>query len=1527
MRWSRRTANRGARLAVLVAGVLVLSVALFADGDVQDQFYRHVEIKNKTFEPHLPGETVDHFTGTLSIVQEDLSLPGKAGLDLKIVRAYSSRIWGRTDIALDPEPLLAEKDPSPLGYGWSLHMGRLQRPNATGQPLPCGGGDYPVYEAPDGSARTFYPLANSNTHFISRDWWTLDTQCTWAGGGSGACITTTTGDHLQFDSSAQFNVGVPPVWPLTVHEDVFGNAIEVTYLSGGRIDTITDTWNRTVSFSYSACGPRRCLDSITAAGTGGSRTVTYTYTSFPVPEAGGSRSFLTGVQPAAGPGYTYGYGTSVPVPQNRYALSSIAYPFGGATTYTYSTWSFFTGREDVPMAAVATRRTSGRALPTATWSYEYEAPRTKDVQTTTVTRPDLSKDVYEFVGFGFPARILATGNVWKVGLQTKASHADGAEVEELTWEKGAPVTTANFAAPFYGNGACPAWLWDTVVQSPILKKRVVTRDGSRYELETSGHDAFGQPGTVTETGEAQRPSHRPQRTTTYTYDHDMSSNQVIGRISKEETCQGTGSSDCVVNARTFNGPHRRKDTETLRGVTTEFGYWPNTGDLQKIANALGETLTLDGYAAGAGIPTSLDFNGAYTIHRTAYWDGSLHTESNGRGDVTTYDYDLAGRIKTVTPPGNNDASTYAYAPNGATYSVTRGSGTSAYVETTTLDGLGRVIDSSTGVGEKRTREYDGFGRVVFTSYTFAAGQPEIGDRFEFDGLGRPTKTSRRFVATGHRPLAGHCADPMACAVTVEYLADHCRRTTVDRGPSDTTGTRACFDSFADVSEERLRVVTDVAGKAWSYAYDVVGGLQQLTAPKAAGHRSFTFTPGTFFPETETSGPRGTTRLTDRDDMGHPLSREDAARPPAVTTFEYDDPLSRTTLVKYGTGSDDDVERTYDRDVLETVHTNNGGTYTYGYDELGRITSQKWEFRGQTFETTYEYDSSGCLERLTYPTRTKATMTCDAKGRPKTVDRVPPGPSPTTETMARDVTYHPLGRIASMTFGNGLVVTTTLTNGRLESIRTPGVLDLAFTYDGADNVTRLVDAVMPSNTLSKVTYDKLDRLFDVTTAAGVASYRYDELGNRTEKTVPGEGKTTYVYDTMTNRLSSSTGPSALPVMTVQWTPAERIAVTSDGATYQYDGLGHRVSKTFPGGGEVFYHRDPSGRLLAETTPSGDVLREYFYVADQLVAVHGCPDGTLPGCNVTQWYHTDHLGSVRARTDAARTVQVQFAYQTWGESAGSGPVLFNGRALDDGPGLYDFGARAYAPKIGRFVSADTVWTPAAPQGANPYAFGLNNPLKYTDPDGHLAWVVVTGAIGGVIGGAAAAYVYRDLNGWEYAAKVAGGVGAGVLGGIGLGTVVPVALGLPATASAGSVYAGLYVEAANLSAILLGVGKAASDRPQAAEAPAVVNYGQQKFAGSTGFGVWGNVSQEGNRLIIRDFTMATRLTSDRFDRAIQLRDGLDKLLAFAQSKGATTIVLEGVFANGDLGKMAGGGAGTVFSYSIPATREALMKIGSGL
>jgi hypothetical protein len=50
---------------------------------------------------------------------------------------------------------------------------------------------------------------------------------------------------------------------------------------------------------------------------------------------------------------------------------------------------------------------------------------------------------------------------------------------------------------------------------------------------------------------------------------------------------------------------------------------------------------------------------------------------------------------------------------------------------------------------------------------------------------------------------------------------------------------------------------------------------------------------------------------------------------------------------------------------------------------------------------------------------------------------------------------------------------------------------------------------------------------------------------------------------------------------------------------------------------------------------------------------------------------------------------------------------------------FGARFYLPRIGRFASADSIVPSFAnPQALNRYAFVLNNPLKYTDPSGHMA-----------------------------------------------------------------------------------------------------------------------------------------------------------------------------------------------------------------
>jgi len=52
------------------------------------------------------------------------------------------------------------------------------------------------------------------------------------------------------------------------------------------------------------------------------------------------------------------------------------------------------------------------------------------------------------------------------------------------------------------------------------------------------------------------------------------------------------------------------------------------------------------------------------------------------------------------------------------------------------------------------------------------------------------------------------------------------------------------------------------------------------------------------------------------------------------------------------------------------------------------------------------------------------------------------------------------------------------------------------------------------------------------------------------------------------------------------------------------------------------------------------------------------------------------------------------------------------------LMYFNARYYSQTLGRFVSADTIVPGAGePQALNRYAFVFNNPLKYTDPSGHM------------------------------------------------------------------------------------------------------------------------------------------------------------------------------------------------------------------
>jgi RHS repeat-associated protein len=1309
-------------VGVAVLGVLALPVAAHGDvqfGDVLDQFFRFTEKENRVQVPQLDGESVDPFSGNLRIVRSDLKLPGKAGLDLEIVRTYSSKVWARAD-ELSDTPLLAEGEHSVLGYGWSLHMGRLRNPGAGGSSGYCGG-DFPVYEAPDGSARVFYPLEGSDSEFVSRDYWRMSKGC-----GAGVCIWSDTGLRYEVsdDPANQFFEGTTPVWPVTLIADPFGNTIGIAYVAAtGAVGSIVDTYARRIQFDYDDSGADgRRLTAMTVSGPdGSSHQYQYFYGWHEGGGLPGPRRFLTEVRPPAGPSELYDYAVDVAVADNRFALSVIAYPTGGWTEYTYAPVSFFTGRDMVPFATVSTRRLfAGKDAPPAVWSYSYTAPSpTFDgtdpgaadpgnpyLNTTEILRPDLRIDRYTMVGFGYtvqyqnahPLEMMTYG----VGLTLQKSLADGALVVSSSWGTGAEVSPAYFTAPAYSDNCGPYRVWDAGVFPPVLLSTTVERDGAAFETGSADFDAYGQPQTVVEHGYVGAFGAAPPvwtRETSWSYFHSPPDHLLRGRPLTQHVCID---GECYDQGWTYLGPGHTPDSQTASGVRTVFTYDPVDGELRRVTDAAGKHLDLEHYAFG--VPDQVSFGGAITVTREVSWEGWVHGETNGRGYTTQLDYDEAGRLVKVTPPGGSLPTSYEYAPDLSWTRQTHG----AYSRTTWLDGLGRSTLTEDTLGTVVEQAYDPMGRVVFQAYPHDGSAPAVGDRLEYDGLGRVVRRTRAY-----QPATDACDDPHGCVVTTAYDAN-CVFTTVERSAGTTLPTWHCYASFGDPSEQRLVQVLAADGTSlWNYGYTAHGALRGVTAPLAQGDRSSGYDEHQF-QRSEQSGESGLT-LFGRNAVGQMTSRVDARGVEA--DYGHDDPLGRVRSVTYPSAPAESVTFDYDdASNVTAVGSEEGGEYRYAYDELDRVKSQVWTYRGVEYWTTYHYDDTGCLNEMTYPSGLTLDIACDALGRPVSI-------AAGGEAVVSDVKYHPSGQVGDMTYGNG--VTTHVdydARARVQDIVADGVSELVYGYDGADNVVSREDRLI-TGSAKQMRYDALDRL----TSAGVEGSYYDALGNRTSSRAPvllwgwypSSADATYTYDSTTNRLVLAKG-IAVPAMRLSWNAAGRLASSSDGASYQYDGNGRRVEKT-DAGGTTIYHYDAAGRVIAETTADGTKIIDYVYLGSKLVAADGCIETAGPGCADREYYHADSLGSVIARTDGTAGTRSSIGYLAWGAqdavSGQAGDRQYNGRVYDPGTGFHDYGARMYWPAIGRFISADSYQGDiASPASLNRYSYVLNNPYRYVDPTGH-------------------------------------------------------------------------------------------------------------------------------------------------------------------------------------------------------------------
>jgi RHS repeat-associated protein len=735
------------------------------------------------------------------------------------------------------------------------------------------------------------------------------------------------------------------------------------------------------------------------------------------------------------------------------------------------------------------------------------------------------------------------------------------------------------------------------------------------------------------------------------------------------------------------------------------------------------------------------------------------TATDAAGQTTTYAYNAAGQVLTVTS-AKNETATYAYDTDGKLTSATEA--LPGATTTFQYDAYGRVWKSTDSDNYTVTMEYDALDRPIKTSYPDGTYEETVYNRLDpekhRDRLGRWSFTFhdalRRVVTT--RDAAGRttaeewgargcssCGGGVGQLVKLVDPNGNETRWEYDIQGRKTKEIRANGAQYSYTYENttsRPKTATDPKGNVKTYAYTLDNKLTGISYTEAAG-----------------TAPTPDVSFTYDPVYGRPSTAIDGT---GTTTYTYHPVASPPTL---GAGKLLSVDGPLDNDTI-----------TYGYDELGRIVSR--QIGGPSRIETHAFDALGRLTTLTNPLGAFTYIYDGVTGRPTSVT-YPNGQQttyayldnlgdhrlqeihntkPGGATLSKfNYTYDAVGNILTWrqqtesepakVYELGYDQADQLTAAILKSTDpTPQILKrYYYGYDPAGNRTaeQIDDAVRswtPNNMNQLVTEQaggalifkgmvnepatvtvggkpaqvRADNRFEGQTvvpsgAANVEVKAADPSGNvrtsmyQVSQTAPGKS---FVFDPNGNMTADGT-------KTYVWDAENRLVEVKQGATtlasftYRADGI--RTSKTAGGVTTAYVPEDDS---VVEERAGGSVTR--LFQGPGIDNVLASDSGA-----VGSYYVSDHLGSVRARTNASGYVVVARDYDPWGNplaGAGFGGWSFTGREWDVETGLYYYRARFYDSALARYISSDPIGFDG---GTNFYAYVSNAPTSTVDPFGLL------------------------------------------------------------------------------------------------------------------------------------------------------------------------------------------------------------------
>ena len=283
----------------------------------------------------------------------------------------------------------------------------------------------------------------------------------------------------------------------------------------------------------------------------------------------------------------------------------------------------------------------------------------------------------------------------------------------------------------------------------------------------------------------------------------------------------------------------------------------------------------------------------------------------------------------------------------------------------------------------------------------------------------------------------------------------------------------------------------------------------------------------------------------------------------------------------------------------------------------------------------------------------------------------------------------------------------------------------YTYDGYGNRINLVENINTANHTTSYTYNALNQLISTEDSKNnKQEFHYDQRGNLTEAYEQNSLTQKYYFGAL-NRLEKAFNHGI-----------------GQGASYQYNGLTHRVGRTEGKAIEpVLPTACLSGVSLNPTKQVEDVLdltKNYHNLLqriDNQETTSFTWDNNLVGSTTLDGrtsdggynhYLLDELGSPIRILDRLGKEQELFGFDEFGNSlidnngktSSNKPFTYTGYQKDGISNTYYAQAREYLPQVGRFTGEDIVKGFAGrPQTINPYLYCLNSPSNYVDLDGRL------------------------------------------------------------------------------------------------------------------------------------------------------------------------------------------------------------------